>query len=87
MSLNSLVIICCIALLGNGVDFISAPINVTFAAGTTSTTVNIPVISDDIAEGSETFNLQIIIPGRVQSSFPGTTTEAVVTITDNSSKY
>ena len=44
---------------GNGVDYTSTPITATFTAGTASTTVNIPVKSDDIVEGTEMFNLII----------------------------
>jgi len=69
------------------VDYNSNPIIATFTAGTTSTTVNVPVTNDNIAEKSETFDLSFVIPpslsGRV---IPGTITKAVGNITDDTGK-
>ena len=65
-------------LTGNGVDFTSAPINATFAAHTTNTTINVPVILDIIAEESETFDLTFIIPPSLSNQvIPGKITKAV----------
>ena len=68
-------------------DYVSTPIMATFAAGTTSTTINVPVINDNIGEGSETFDLSFTIPlslsGRV---IPGSITAAVGNITDDTRK-
>ena len=68
-------------------DYDSTPFNATFTAGSTSTIVNVPVIKDNIAEGSETFNLNFIIPSSLKDQImPGTITEAVGNITDKTSK-
>ena len=59
----------------------------TFTAGTTSTTVNVPLINDSIAEGPETFDLSFTIPSSLSGRvIPGTITEAIGTITDDTGK-
>ena len=74
-------------LIGNGVDYNSTPINATFAANTTSTTINVPVTKDAIAEESETFDLSFIIPSSLSGQvIPGKITKAVGVITDDTSK-
>jgi len=50
------------------VDYTSIPITATFTAGTTSTTVGIPLAGDHIGEGSETFNLRF---ANISSSLSG----------------
>ena len=73
---------------GNGVDYISTPITATFTAGSTSTTVNVPVIMDNIAEGPETFNLNLSISLSLTNEvILVKTTEAVGIIIDNTSKF
>ena len=70
-------------------DYDSNPLNATFTAGSNSTVVNVPVIKDDIAEESETFDLNFTIPlslEKIDKIMPGTITEAVGNITDNTSK-
>ena len=70
-------------------DYDSTPLNATFTAGSNSTVVNVSVIKDDIAEGSETFDLSISISSSLSLKvqiMPGTITEAVSNITDNTSK-
>ena len=68
-------------------DYNSTPLNATFTAGSNSTVVNVPVIKDDIAEESETFDLNFIIPLSLEDQImSGTITEAVGNITDNTSK-
>ena len=73
--------------LSGGTDYDSTTIMATFTAGTTSTTVSVPLINDSIAEGPETFDLSITIPlslsGQVEF---GTITEAVGYILDDTSK-
>ena len=68
-------------------DYNSAPVTATFAAGTDDATISISLITDAIAEQSETFDLRFIIPsslsGRVIS---GTIANAVVNITDNTGR-
>ena len=59
----------------------------TFTAGTTSTTVNIPLINDSIAEGPEKFDLGFTIPSSLSDRvIPGTITKAIGTITDDTGK-
>ena len=74
-------------LIGNEVDYTSTPIIATFAANTTSTTVNVSVTKDVIAEESETFDLNFTIPLSLSSwVIPGNITTAVGNITDDTSK-
>ena len=74
-------------LIGNGVDYVSTPIIATIAANATSTTINVPVTKDNIAEESETFDLTFIIPPSLRSQvIPKRITKAVGVITDNTSK-
>ena len=68
-------------------DYISTPITATFTAGTTSTTINVPVTMDDIAEQSEMFDLDVTIPPALSGDVvPAGVTRAVGNITDISSK-
>ena len=72
---------------GNGVDYNSAPIKVTFSAGATSTTINIFVINDTTAEGSETFDLSLTIPASLREQvILGANSKAIANITDDTSK-
>ena len=74
-------------LTGNGVDYISIPINATIAAGATSTTINVPITKDNITEQSETFDLTFIIPPSLRSQvIPKRITKAIGVITDDTSK-
>ncbi|XP_065905004.1 uncharacterized protein [Dysidea avara] len=67
---------------GNGVDYISTPITATFTAGTNSTTIDVPVSTDDSAEGPETFDLTFTIPSSLSRVVPGDIVMAVGNITD-----
>ena len=68
-------------------DYTSNPITATFPAGTTTTTINVPVTRDSIAEQPETFDFNFTIPSSLSGSVvPGTITSAVGTINDESSK-
>ena len=59
----------------------------TFTAGTNSTTVNVPLVSDSVAEGPETFSLTITIPPSLSGQVElGTITEAVGYIIDDTSE-
>ena len=74
-------------LIGNGVDYASTPIIATFAVNATSTTINVPVTKDIIAEESEEFDLTFIIPPSLRSQvIPKRITKAVGVITDDTSK-
>ena len=69
-------------------DYTSTPITATFTAGTTSTTINVPVTMDDIAEGSETFVLRFAIPQSLSSLLvPGEIATTIATIIDFSGQY
>ena len=70
-------------LTGESVDYDSGPYSITFPAGVTSVTFDIPVTDDNISEANETFKLAIS-----SSSLPATVTcaepcNATVTIADN----
>ena len=68
-------------------DYDSTPINVTFKAGTTNITVNIPVIMDNITEMDEYFSLNLTIPSSLKDLALSTVTNSILClITDNTSK-
>ena len=63
-------------------DYLGTSGKLTFTAGQTSKTINIPVIDDAYAEGSETFNLTLSNPSGGALGAPFITT---LTISDNDS--
>jgi hypothetical protein len=63
-------------------DYLGTSGKLTFTAGQTSKTINIPVIDDAYAEGSETFNLTLSNPSGGELGPPFITT---LTISDNDS--
>ena len=67
-------------------DYTSGPYTVTFPAGSTTATFDVPITDDNILEGSENFILTIVqtsLPSNVTASNPG---EATVIIVDDDSK-
>ena len=67
-------------------DYTSGPYTVTFPAGHTTATFNIPITDDMISEGDENFMLTInssSLPDGVTRGDPG---EATVAIVDNDRK-
>ena len=67
-------------------DYTSGPYTVTFPAGQTTATFDVPIIDDSILEGSEDFILTIdetSLPDGVTRGNPG---EATVTIVDDDRK-
>ena len=67
-------------------DYTSGPYTVTFPAGSTTATFDVPINNDDILEGSENFILNIdgtSLPTGVTADNPD---EATVTIVDNDRK-
>ena len=48
-------------------DYTSTSVNAIFAVGSDNTTINIPVIKDDILELPETFNLNFSIPSLLRN--------------------
>jgi len=68
------------------VDYTSIPSVATFTAGTTSTTINILVTTDNIAEGPEMFDLSFRILSLSENIIPGNIRLAIGNITDNTGK-
>ena len=67
-------------------DYNSTYITATFPAGINSTSVDVPVISDDIVERNETFQLDINIPAPAKYAVEvGYPSRAIAIITDASS--
>ena len=67
-------------------DYTSGPYTVTFPAGQTTATFDVPINDDDILEGNENFILtidQTSLPSNVTRGDPG---EATVTIVDDDRK-
>ena len=72
---------------GNGVDYISDPIDITFPAGNTTITIDIPVTRDTTVEELETFDLSFVIVQPLNGMIvPGNISKAIGSIIDNSSK-
>ena len=69
-------------------DYVSGPYTVTFPAGMTSVSFNIPINNDMIFEGDKNFMLTIDpnSPPNDVSVTVGTLDQATVTIVDNDSK-
>jgi len=71
-----------------GADYDPNPIDVTFPAGQSTVTVQLPVILDNEAESDEQFNLMLVIPSEAEMLLRlGTITDALGTIKDSSSKH
>ena len=62
-----------------GADYTTTSGTLSFAAGQTSATFNVPILDDNLVEGSETFNVTLSAP---TGGTLGATSAAVVTITD-----
>ena len=78
--LQSVLIICSYIIKGRN-DYGAGPYNVTFLAGETAVTFDVPIISDGILEGNENFNLfidQTSLPYRVICGIPGLVTVTIV---------
>ena len=68
-----------------GSDYDPDPVDAVFSAGQTSTTVEIPIMMDNEAEGNEEFGLTIVIPSEVERLVrPGARSSAVGIIQDSS---
>ena len=68
-------------------DYTSTPITATFIAGADSTTIDVPVTSDNATEESETFDLTFTIPSSLSRVIPGNIIMAVGNITDSTCKF
>ena len=74
-------------LSGNGMDYDSNPIIASFNAGANITTINIPVINDNITEETETFDLSLTIPLSLSGLIMlGSISKATGSIIDDTSK-
>jgi len=72
---------------GEGLDYNSGPYTVTFPAGQTIVLFNIPIISDDILEGNESFTITIDPLSLTSSSITAVDPDqATVTIVDDDGK-
>ena len=68
-------------------DYTSTPITATFTAGTTSTTIDVPVTRDNVAEGQELFDIGLTIPSSLSGDVVlGSVTAASGSIIDNTGK-
>jgi len=67
-------------------DYNSGPYYVTFPAGVTSVTFDVPITDDSILESNENFMLTINQPSLPTGVSPGDPSEATVTIVDDDGK-
>ena len=73
--------------LTGGVDFNTDTLTATFASGMTMSSVQVPMMADDIAEGSEEFDLVLSVsPSLGPAITAGGIQRAVGVITDSTSK-
>ena len=76
---------CVCATIGD--DFISTSLNAIIPAGATTTTVIVPVMSDNIAEGDEVFSMSLTVPSSLAPGIVlGSVTSATGIIVDSTSK-
>ena len=76
-----------IIILIKGDDFNTTPLNVTFSANATNTTVRVAVTNDNIVEGNETFSMSLNVPSSLGPIIvAGSRTNATGIIIDTSSK-
>ena len=68
-------------------DYNSTPINVTLAAGTLSSTINISVTIDNISEQSEMFILTLNVSSLIDVDVLENASIAICTIIDDTSKF
>ena len=75
--------------IGSNIDFDSTPQTVTITAGASSSTIQIRVISDDIVESNEFFNMSLTVPFSLTPGITvGNITSATATIiSTNSTLY
>ena len=67
-------------------DYTSGPYTVTFPAGQTTATFDVPINDDNVLEGSENFMLTISPSSLPSNVFVGDADQAAVTIVDNDRK-
>ena len=70
-----------------GTDFTSTPLTATIPAEATTTTVRVPVMSDYIVEGNETFSMSLNVPPSLDPGIvAGSVTSATGIIVDSTGK-
>ena len=70
-----------------GSDFTSTPLTATIPAGATTTTVRVPVMSDNIVEGDEMFSMNLTVPSSLGPGIvAGSVTSATGIIVDSTGK-
>ena len=68
-------------------DFSSTPLTATILAGATTTTVRVPVMSDNIVEGDEIFSMSLNVSSSLgPGTVAGSVTNAIGIILDSTSK-
>ena len=68
-------------------DFTSNPLTATLPAGATTTTVRVPVMSDNIVEGDEMFSMNLTVPSSLGPGIvAGSVTSATGIIVDSTGK-
>ena len=70
-----------------GDDYGSGPFSVTFSAGMTSNSFDIPITDDTIFEGNETFTVTIVSSTLSTQVMEGVGCVVTVTIIDDDSKF
>ena len=71
---------------GGGVDYNSGPYTVTFPAGVTTVSFNIPITDDNVLENNEDIQIEINVSSLPSRVFVGNPSQATVTIVDNDGK-
>ena len=73
--------------LGDDIDFDSDPQTINIIAGTSSSTIQITVINDNIVERDESFSMSLTVPSLYSPGISaGNITSATATIIDTSSE-
>lgn len=68
-------------------DYDPGPFDVTFPAGMTTASFNIPITDDNMFEGNESFTVTIVASTLPSQVVEGTDCVVVVTIVDDDSKF
>ena len=69
------------------VDYGSGPFDVTFTAGMTNASFNVPIINENLFEGNETFTVTIVPSLLSNRIIKGTGCDVTVTIINDDSKF
>ena len=74
-----------LSIIGGGVDYGSGDtkLNITFPAGVTCSSFDVPIIDDELSESNETFDIAIVKESLPYGVVFGDTERTTVTIADN----